>query len=55
METEEQQEQSLLSQAGLSSPLYSIYKLSMEAAGSSWLTSCNTTTERFWQEVKEST
>lgn len=38
----------------LSSPSYSIYEVSMEAVGGSWLTSCNTTTERFWPEVKES-
>ena len=31
----------------LSSPLYSVYEVSMEAVGGSWLTSCNTTTERF--------
>ena len=37
----------------LSSPLYAIYKVSMEAVGGSWLTSYNTTTERIWPEVKE--
>lgn len=38
----------------LSSPLYSIYKVSMDTVGGSWLTSYNTTTERFWPEVKQS-